>query len=333
MPAHIVQNNAFRDHPDLPSHLRTFYAWLFKSIKLEDMLYYGEFYRMTWDYVMMLPMIEMAGERHLCIQDLMYIYNNANNISDHKISRQLQAHLAQIVRAKKRYQRLPGKPAHFAQNLKEEKADIIIFADDCNPDTLDQCLASMQKNIIGLGQMLVLYLALPTTISHYTQLQEKYPSIAFLEIEENRTNFKAVFSEVYQYYLENNYVIFALPNTIIEQPIDLTQCIKALEETHAYAFSLQLSKENPYRPIPTRMPLLEIGDDVCAWNYATGNDVWACANNVDMTLYRRNNNQIIHILEHCWMYSWINFVGWWAHEGNLDKIGLCFNYPKMRTIT
>ena len=78
MPEHIIKTNAFREHPDLPSHLRTFYSWLFKAIKLEDMLYNGEFYRMTWDCVMMLPMIEMAGERHLCIQDhIMYIYNNA----------------------------------------------------------------------------------------------------------------------------------------------------------------------------------------------------------------------------------------------------------------
>src|SRR5579863_2332455 len=106
MPDYIVENNAFRDFQHLPTHLRTFYAWLFKKIKTEDLLYVGNFYPMTWDQVMMFPMIEMAGERNKFISDIMYIYNDENNISDHYVSRQLQAHLAQIVRNKKRYQRL-----------------------------------------------------------------------------------------------------------------------------------------------------------------------------------------------------------------------------------
>jgi len=333
MPTDIVKNNAFREHEHIPSHLRTFYAWLFKSIKLEDMLYNGEFYKMTWDYAIMLPMIEMAGERHLCIQDqILYIYNNANSISDHKISRQLQAHLAQIVRAKNRYQRLPSKQEDLGQNLEHKKADVILFAEECNPNMLDLCLSSMEKNITGLGQIYVLYLSLPTTIQQYAVVKEKHPTIAFLEIDEKRTNFKNLLSEIYQNYLQNNYVIFALPTMRIEQPINLTQCIKALEKTQAYAFSLKLSKENPCNPIPARMALLEIEDDVCAWDYATANDVWACANNVDMTLYHRNNQNLTHILEHYWMFSWVHVVGWWAHEGNLNKVGLCFKYPKIKEI-
>lgn len=98
MPNYIVENNAFRDFQHLPTHLRTFYAWLFKEIKLEDLLYQGEFYPMTWDMAMMFPMIEMAGERHQFIPEIMYIYNDENTISDHHVSRQLQAHLAQIIK-------------------------------------------------------------------------------------------------------------------------------------------------------------------------------------------------------------------------------------------
>src|SRR5581483_533653 len=52
MPDYIVEHNAFRDFQHLPTHLRTFYAWLFKQIKTEDLLYLGNFYPMTWDQVM-----------------------------------------------------------------------------------------------------------------------------------------------------------------------------------------------------------------------------------------------------------------------------------------
>jgi len=53
---------------------------------------------MTWDMAMMFPMIEMAGERHQFIPDIMYVYNDANNISDHHVSRQFQAYLAQLIK-------------------------------------------------------------------------------------------------------------------------------------------------------------------------------------------------------------------------------------------
>lgn len=332
MPAEVVQQNSFRQYSNLPSHLRTFYAWLFKKIRLQDMLYFGDFYSMTWDYVMMIPMIEMAAERHACIEErIMYLYNNANAISDHKVSRQLQAHLAQVIRNQKCYSRLPKKQEDFAQNLTDEKADIILFAEEKDPCMVEQCIKSIEKNVIGYDTIYVLYLCWPTTKQQYENLKNAYPKVLFLEIEENRTNFKDLLTSLYGSIIQNNYVVFALPNTLIESPINLNDCIQALEEHHAYNFSLKLSQEKPCSPIPNRMALLGLTDDLCAWHYATANDVWACANNADMTLYRRNTPSIFRILQDCWMYSWIHFVGWWSHEGDLDKVGLCFKYPKTRT--
>lgn len=330
IPNHVVHNNAFRDHPDLPSHLRTFYAWLFKSIKLEDMLYQGNFYQMTWDYVMMFPMIEMAGPHHLCIQDdILYIYNNSNTISDHKISRQLQAHLAQVVRAKQRYHRLPFVTNVQNNHMEQEKADIIIFAEECDPEVLNISLSSFMENVRNYDTIYAIYLYWPTTIARINQLKEQYPSVVFLEIEENRTNFKDLITKLYTQTLKNNYVVFALPNTKVIHPIDLNQCIQELEEHHAYSFSLKLSKENCCKAVPDHLPLLELKDDVCAWDYASANNIWSCANNVDMSLYRRNNSHLIHILQNYWMYTWVHIVGWWAHEGNLNKVGLCYKYPKI----
>lgn len=334
IPTDIVKNNAFRDHPDLPSHLRTFYAWLFKSIKLEDMLYQGNFYQMTWDYVMMFPMIEMAGPHHLCIQDdIMYIYNNSNAISDHKISRQMQAHLAQVIRAKQRYHRLPFVTNVQNNHMEQEKADIVIFAEECDPEVLNISLSSIMENVRNYDTIYAIYLYRPTTIARINQLKEQYPSVVFLEIEENRTNFKDLITNLYTQTLKNNYVVFALPNTKVINPIDLNQCIQELEEHHAYSFSLKLSKENCCKAVPDHLPLLELKDDICAWDYASANNIWSCANNVDMSLYRRNNSHLLHILQNYWMYSWIHIVGWWAHEGNLNKVGLCFKYSKIKEIT
>lgn len=334
MPDEVVKNNTFREYCNLPSHLRTFYAWLFKSVKLEDMLYFGDFYSMTWDYVMMLPMIEMAAERHLCIQDcIMYVYNNANTISDHRISRQLQAYLAQVIRTKKRYTRLPSKLENFAQNLEQQKADFIIFSEDQDPALLDQFLTSLQEKVSGVGNIFVLYRPTPSNQEHYTKIIEKHCPIPFLTIAEDRSNFRVLLHDVYFYLLKNNYVIFALANNQVCEAIHLSECIQSLEETQAHSFSFRLSKENPCIPVSPRLALLEITPDICAWNFSLANDLWSCANNIEMTMYRYNENgDIARVLKWCNIYSSIDFLGWWAHEGNLDKIGLCFKYPKTRKL-
>ena len=97
-----IKRNAFRTEFQ-PSHLRTFYAWLFKRIKKEDLLYKGEFFPMAWDLAMMYPMLEMAGSRHAFISKVMYIYNVDNPISDWKKDESFQFMLDQHIRKKERY--------------------------------------------------------------------------------------------------------------------------------------------------------------------------------------------------------------------------------------
>lgn len=87
-----------------PSHLRTFYAGLFKKIKLDDLKHEGEFYSMTWDMAIMLPMVEMASEGHVhFIPEVMYMYNHANPISDHCVDGDLQRNFSSIIATKKKY--------------------------------------------------------------------------------------------------------------------------------------------------------------------------------------------------------------------------------------
>lgn len=106
VPQEIVFKNAFRTYR-CPSHLRTFYAWLFKRIRLEDLQYAGDFFQMTWDQAMMFPMMEMAGERHAYIKEVLYIYNDVTLLNDNKVDPQLQRDLEAIIRGKPAYQRLP----------------------------------------------------------------------------------------------------------------------------------------------------------------------------------------------------------------------------------
>lgn len=124
MPKDVIENNEVRYFEDMPSHLRTYYAWLFKKIKKEDFMHEGEFVPMTCDQAMMFPMMEMAGERYAFISKILYLYNATNTISDHRVNEKCQRDYSKIIRAKERYQRLdkpeialrPGKPG-YKRNL------------------------------------------------------------------------------------------------------------------------------------------------------------------------------------------------------------------------
>lgn len=107
IPTDIIQANAFRSFKPHPSHLRTFYAWLFKLIKKEDLLdSEGNFYPMTWDQAIMFPMCEMAGRHIKFVQKFNYVYNQANPIQDNKVNAELQNSLEREIRHKIPYQPL-----------------------------------------------------------------------------------------------------------------------------------------------------------------------------------------------------------------------------------
>lgn len=98
IPQHIREKRAYRRFK-CPSHLRTFYAWLFKKIKLEDFLYQGDFFPVTWDMAIMYPLAEMAEEHHAFIKDVVYIYNMSNEIGDSRVHTRLQNDLDAYIRS------------------------------------------------------------------------------------------------------------------------------------------------------------------------------------------------------------------------------------------
>lgn len=106
MPARVVQNNSFRSHPHIPSHLRTFYAGLFQNIKTEDLMIEGEFVKMSPDLTAMFPMIEMARDHFTFLGDVLLVYNAANSLNEHKISKTLQRRVDLTIRARSRYEKI-----------------------------------------------------------------------------------------------------------------------------------------------------------------------------------------------------------------------------------
>lgn len=328
MPDYIIKNNAFRDFQHLPTHLRTFYAWLFKKIKLEDLLYLGEFYPMTWDMAMMFPMIEMAGERHQFISDIMYIYNDENSISDHHVSRQLQAYLAQIIKKKNRYKRLPKKQTN-QENAHKLKADVIIFAQ--TPEKLTQLLDSLKTYITGIDHIFVMYYPLSSLEKeYYSTLQALYPEIELYLINDHRSNFNTVLFELYQ-KTHNDYILFTKGDALFQYPLLLSDCIDTLQDTSAYAFYFKL---NAYDSMNTdhKLALVECKKNIFAWNFSLARDKWSSANSFDFVLHKKTES-LAQALQSHYDLTPNGLEAVWANEGSLDRLGLCFNKSYIRLIS
>lgn len=105
-PREVIKHNSFREAVWVSTHLRTFYVQLFKKVKMKDLMYQNTFFKVAWDLAMVYPMLEMAQERHRCIPDVLYVYNNHNPLNDSKLYAHQQLVVDHIVRKKQRYFRL-----------------------------------------------------------------------------------------------------------------------------------------------------------------------------------------------------------------------------------
>jgi glycosyltransferase involved in cell wall biosynthesis len=91
------------------THMRTFYAGLYKKIDRKDLVNRdGSFFKVTCDKATMTPMMEMAYPRFMFIPEVVYLYNNINTLSDARLYGDQQVAVAEMIYAKERYQPLSG---------------------------------------------------------------------------------------------------------------------------------------------------------------------------------------------------------------------------------
>lgn len=99
-PREVKEKGQYREYAHmLPTHLKTFYAGLFKKINLKDLKQGKNFFDMTQDVATMIPMIEMAGAEHYkFIERVLCTYNDLNELNDHKVNSQRQMFINKIIR-------------------------------------------------------------------------------------------------------------------------------------------------------------------------------------------------------------------------------------------
>jgi len=105
-----IQDRSFRKKPFIASHLRTFRSALWYNIEDSDLRdEEGKYFETSWDVAFMMPMLEMAAERHAYIDRILYCYNRYNPISDFRIYEDDQLATVELIKNRKVYDRLEVK--------------------------------------------------------------------------------------------------------------------------------------------------------------------------------------------------------------------------------
>ena len=289
IPESVVHNNRFRKEDWVSSHLRTFYAGLFKQIKLQDLLLDGHFYPMAGDLAMLFPLLEMAGSHSAFIPDILYLYNRSNPLNDHKINFSLQEKCAQIIRKSSPYSPL----AQLKQHERAANADLVIFSYN-RPMQLYALLESTAQFVTGLQQISVIYRADGETFARgYEKVSEAFGSVRFIRQLNPPKDFSTLLFETAFAAESAPYILFAVDDILIKDPIDLRECARSLEKTGAYGFYLAhglhlttcFMQDRP-QAIP---PHLSIDREIFAWQFKTGQADWNYPNSLDMVLYRKTD--------------------------------------------
>lgn len=225
IPTEVIEQNNFRNYPQTTSQLRTFYAWLFKAIKLEDFFIHGHFIKTASDVAKMFPMFEMAAERIAYNYRKVYIYNRANVINDDKVDLSLQERTSESLCSKKKYSRLDQPMRGKENSVMNKTATVLVFAQ--NPTSLDMCLNSL-KQLQGVDRVIVLCTDYQQFHDVYEIYKKQY-NAQFIPFDPNSLN--TVIRS-----LTSDYVMLVKSSTVISEPCSLTLVIRTLERTLGFAW-------------------------------------------------------------------------------------------------
>lgn len=132
VPDFVVNNHAYRKGPFYYMHLRTFKGWIFKLIKLEDLLcntvegFKGDFFPASNDLAMYYPIVEMAHTKTRFVPDILYIRNLYSNLVGFKVDRQIQIDSAREVKRRKSYPCIEKAVYRDLEKAQEKDVDVIV---------------------------------------------------------------------------------------------------------------------------------------------------------------------------------------------------------------
>ncbi len=276
----------------------SFYAGLFKQVKLED-VFTGK---------MLTSLVELSGSHAVSVQD-----------KSGFIAEQDRRH--------------PYQPASKIekQPLLVKEADLVVFSFD-RPLQLYAFLESMEKHVKGLSSVYAIYRSSNDNYRRgYEKVQQQFKHVRFLQQGSNPAqDFKPLFLKA-AFQSPSPYLMLAVDDIIVKTEVNVGRCVEVLEKTQSFGCFLRLGKHidhcymtNSFQKIP---PSWEVDDGVFAWQFKQGDLDWKYPCSVDMSLYKKSDiEQVLRKID----YRNPNLLeSEWALKARFNKMGLYFEESKV----
>jgi len=276
---HVLDRKGFRKHPFVSSHTRTYYAGLFKKIRLEDFMYHGEFFISSGDLAMMWPMLEMAHDRFAYIPYANYHYNRANLSNDAHamyLNTAVALRYAEII-----YNMKPYEPLTSLNVIKEKEIDILLISQD-NHVALE---ASLQALLTNVSDFRSIYILIPSSNNNYLPVKEKYPDCKWIEEKDMK---KAI--SKYQDRFSENMLILS-DHILFKEKVSLENCLEKLDQTHAKAFYFLFGNNIIYSAKKEfeqkEFPRINLENDIFAWDFRYAIGEWTLPYSLEGALMKK----------------------------------------------
>ncbi len=312
--------HCFRYSEWIFSQPRTFYAGLFKRLKLVDMFYNGGITKVTGDVAMMYPLLEMARGHSVFLPKIAYVYNQENPLSDGVLRKKAQRDAQDFFFSKKPYPPLLEDPREAMEFTSKKVAPIVVFSSD-GPIRLDAFLQSVETWIHPKGEVIVLFESTgPLFDEGYALVKDAYPNCRYIEVS-HKENMGDLLTSCLE-DSKSRYAILAHDRILIKDAVDIREAEYLLERTGASGFYFQLGSH--IEPVPKE--LTPIAGGAFVWKFTHAHESWEEANNVQMTLYPKK--EILRIARTMAPESIGNFILGWMRGFDTKGIGVCFSESK-----
>ena len=214
-----------------------------------------------------------------------------NRFSGQKVVPNLYLPCTHEIIRKKHYEPMARPITKRLIGLKNIKADCLILSYN-NPSRLCYIIESLEKYCSGIDTLYVLYESDRDNKKSYQLAKDTADSVIFLDFSvDTDQEYKNNLAHFLKEYLAK-YVLVADDSFIVNDWIDIGQCIHLLEKTYAYGFYFGLSPDNEIFHSDGIMHQI-IEDNVNALKLNSIYKHWDKFNTASGTLYRKNDLLIL----------------------------------------
>lgn len=291
------------------------YAWIFKELKLEDLLYNHIFYQGDWNSIIANPLKQLASNRYMSISDILYVSNSNHH------------HIAQkTLRQQSNIRPINYKPLACRKQIQssDDTASLLIFSN--NPSHLQALLTKVKGHLCYCSHIYIAYSCDAQTDPLYKSMTEQLPELIFSRYE--KTEFKATLMH-HLHQIESNYILLSDDIATPIAPIDLHVCIRALKNSGLDIFYLPLGAAICAYGLSLSQDLACIDTDhqIYAWASSNKSGAWIIPA-IQMTLFSKH--YLLSLLENASLSS-PDELAIFLHRTIVreNKLGLLFDLSKV----